>query len=157
MKKLCLLLAACLMSLAAPQPGLAQQNKSGIERLYVLYCGDIALNDASSFTPGASGPGALSVTCYLVKHAQGWLLWDTGLPDAIVNMPDGQKSPAGVWTSRKTLASQRNVWETFFVACRQPRPVPAVHVAGAEGGVRVGAAGRRPAFQTGAAGDQGGR
>jgi hypothetical protein len=40
--------------------GLAQQGKPGIERLYVLYCGDIALNDASSFTPGASGPGALS-------------------------------------------------------------------------------------------------
>ena len=63
--------------------------------MYVLYCGDIALNDASSFTPGASGPGALSVTCYLIKHSQGWLLWDTGLPDAIVSMPAGQKSNAG--------------------------------------------------------------
>jgi glyoxylase-like metal-dependent hydrolase (beta-lactamase superfamily II) len=86
------------------EPTLAQ--KSGIERLYVLYCGDIALNDASSFTPGASGPGALSVTCYLIKHSQGWFLWDTGLPDAIVPMPGGQKSNAGVWTSKRTLLSE---------------------------------------------------
>ena len=60
MKRLSLLhaaISACmalvLMSLA--QPALAQQAKPGIERMYVLYCGDIALNDASSFTPGASG------------------------------------------------------------------------------------------------------
>jgi len=72
----------------------------------VLYCGDIALNDASSFTPGASGPGALSDTCYLIKHGADWLLWDTGLPDSLVGRPDGMKSNAGVWTSSKTLASQ---------------------------------------------------
>jgi N-acyl homoserine lactone hydrolase len=79
---------------------------SGIERMYVLYCGDIALNDASSFTPGASGPGALSVSCYLIKHRQGWLIWDTGIPDTIASMPNGQKSNAGNWTSRRTLMSQ---------------------------------------------------
>src|SRR5579872_2743821 len=77
---------------ATLQPGLAQQaspppRTAGVERLYVLYCGDIALNDASSFTPGASGPGALSDTCYLIKHQQDWLLWDTGLPDSLVAMP----------------------------------------------------------------------
>ena len=29
--------------------------------------------------------------CYLIKHAQGWMLWDTGVTDAIAAMPDGQK------------------------------------------------------------------
>lgn len=95
-----------LLSLAPS--AFAQQGQPGIERMYVLYCGDIALNDASSFTPGASGPGALTVTCYLIKHARGWVLFDTGLGDAIVNMPNGQKSNAGVWTLKKTLASQLN-------------------------------------------------
>jgi len=33
-------------------------------------------------------------------------LWDTGLGDAIVSMQDGQKSNAGVWYVKKTLASQ---------------------------------------------------
>jgi hypothetical protein len=52
--------ASAILSLA--HPALAEPAKPGIERMYVLYCGDIHLNDASSFTPGASGPGHLSVT-----------------------------------------------------------------------------------------------
>jgi glyoxylase-like metal-dependent hydrolase (beta-lactamase superfamily II) len=96
--------ASTLIALAPP--ALAQTAKPGIERMYVLYCGDIALNDASSFTPGASGPGHLTVTCYLIKHARGWVLFDTGVGDAIVDMPNGQKSRAGVWTVKKTLVSQ---------------------------------------------------
>jgi N-acyl homoserine lactone hydrolase len=109
--RICLLLAVMSAWLMAPQSGWTQQASlqpaaPGVERLYVLYCGDIALNDASSFTPGASGPGTLSDTCYLIKHAQDWLLWDTGLPDSLVGMPTGMKSNAGVWTSKRTLASQ---------------------------------------------------
>src|SRR5262249_51820586 len=64
------------------------------------------LNDMGRFSPGFSGPGALSVTCYLIKHAQGYLLFDTGLGDAIAGMPNGQRSNAGVWHVKKTLASQ---------------------------------------------------
>jgi hypothetical protein len=29
--------------------------------------------------------------CYLIKHAQGWMLWDTGLTDALAAQPEGQK------------------------------------------------------------------
>jgi glyoxylase-like metal-dependent hydrolase (beta-lactamase superfamily II) len=100
-------LATCLAAaIAGFAPALAQQAKADAERMYVLYCGDIALNDASSFTPGATGPGALSVTCYLIKHGQDWVLFDTGLGDAIINMPQGQKSNAGIWTVKKTLTGQ---------------------------------------------------
>jgi N-acyl homoserine lactone hydrolase len=99
--------AMCLTAaIAGIAPALAQQAKPDVERMYVLYCGDIALNDASSFTPGASGPGALSVTCYLIKHGQDWVLFDTGLGDAIISMPQGQKSNAGVWTVKNALTSQ---------------------------------------------------
>jgi hypothetical protein len=54
---------ALVVAFAGPQT-FAQQpaGKPGIERMYVLYCGDIALDNASEFTPGATGPGALSVT-----------------------------------------------------------------------------------------------
>jgi glyoxylase-like metal-dependent hydrolase (beta-lactamase superfamily II) len=86
--------------------GFAQQPKNEIEKFYVFYCGDIALNDMGRFSPGYSGPGVLSVTCYLIKHSQGWLLFDTGLGDQLVNMPEGQRSNAGVWTVKKTLAAQ---------------------------------------------------
>ena len=48
-------------------------------------------------------------TCYLIKHAQGWFLWDTGVSDAIAAMPNGQ-APADPrathWRRPKTLASQ---------------------------------------------------
>jgi len=47
--------------------------------------------------------------CYLIHHAQGWLLWDTGVADAIAAMPAGQ-APADPrmthWRRPKTLASQ---------------------------------------------------
>src|SRR4051812_1292314 len=103
MKRFSLLVAIILALIADVLPASAQ---NGIERVYVLYCGDIALTDMGRFSPGYSGPGALSGTCYLIKHAQGYLLWDTGLPDNIATMPEGQKSNAGVWTVKKTLASQ---------------------------------------------------
>src|SRR5205807_203241 len=47
--------------------------------------------------------------CYLIRHTQGWLLWDTGVTDAIAAMPEGQ-APADPrmthWRRPKTLASQ---------------------------------------------------
>jgi len=99
------ILAAWALAGSVPS-ALAQKAKPGIERMYVLYCGDIHLNDASSFTPGASGPGHLTVTCYLIKHARGYVLFDTGVGDHIVKLPNGQKSRAGYWTVKKTLESQ---------------------------------------------------
>jgi N-acyl homoserine lactone hydrolase len=47
--------------------------------------------------------------CYLIKHAQGWMLWDTGVTDAIAAMPEGQRPSdprATHWRRPKTLASQ---------------------------------------------------
>ena len=47
--------------------------------------------------------------CYLIKHSQGWMLWDTGVADAIANMPDGLKPSdprATLWKRPKTLAAQ---------------------------------------------------
>ena len=105
MKSLWLVFGALLRWFAGAQPGLAQP-KPGIERIYVLYCGEIALNDMGRFSPGFSGPGMLTDTCYLIKHAQGWLLWDTGVGDGIAAMPNGQRNPASTWTRTKTLGGQ---------------------------------------------------
>jgi N-acyl homoserine lactone hydrolase len=47
--------------------------------------------------------------CYLIKHSQGWMLWDTGVTDAIAAMPDGQ-APADPkathWRRPMTLVSE---------------------------------------------------
>ncbi len=95
-----LLLAAC----AAP----SQQGGSGVERMYVIDCGENHTNDISRWTPGVNvgKPGQFSNNCYLIKHAQGWMLWDTGNADALAAMPNGRTNPAGTITAfmRKPLA-----------------------------------------------------
>lgn len=47
--------------------------------------------------------------CYLIRHRDGWLLWDTGVSDAIASIPDGERPPdprATHWRRPKTLAAQ---------------------------------------------------
>jgi N-acyl homoserine lactone hydrolase len=31
--------------------------------------------------------------CYLIKHAKGWMLWDSGMADSIARMPEGLPNP----------------------------------------------------------------
>jgi glyoxylase-like metal-dependent hydrolase (beta-lactamase superfamily II) len=78
--------------------------------MYVLNCGESRTTDLSMWSPGFNVGKAWEFTdnCYLIKHKDGWMLWDTGMSDAIVNMPDGLKAAGGLLTLRvtKTLASQ---------------------------------------------------
>jgi N-acyl homoserine lactone hydrolase len=105
--------AACclaLLSALSSQPSYAQA-KPGIERLYILYCGEGTAGDISLWSPGVNVGKTMefSVNCYLIKHAQGWLLWDTGVADAVAAMPDGQPPPNPRMTRyrrTKTMASQ---------------------------------------------------
>src|SRR5437016_12427250 len=82
----------------------------GLERLYVLDCGQNIGKDQSRWSPGVNEGQAIefSDNCYLIRHAKGLLLWDTGVPDAVAMMPDGMVVANGAITYRraKTLASQ---------------------------------------------------
>jgi glyoxylase-like metal-dependent hydrolase (beta-lactamase superfamily II) len=87
------------------------QGAPGVERLYVLNCGEGVAGDISRWSPGVNVGKSMDFVdnCYLIKHAQGWFLWDTGLADAIAAMPDGQKPAdprATHWRRPKTLAAQ---------------------------------------------------
>ncbi len=107
--------AALLVTLASltlgSQCALAQAAKSQVERLYVIDCGTSVGPDKSRWTPGVDVGKPLDMVgnCYLIRHTQGWLLWDTGVTDAIAAMPEGQ-APADPrmthWRRPKTLASQ---------------------------------------------------
>jgi glyoxylase-like metal-dependent hydrolase (beta-lactamase superfamily II) len=95
-----------------PAPGAsAQAGKSGVERLYILNCGEGVAGDISRWSPGVNEGKSMDFVdnCYLIKHSQGWFLWDTGLADAIAAMPNGQ-APADPkathWRRPKTLAAQ---------------------------------------------------
>jgi N-acyl homoserine lactone hydrolase len=104
-------LAAAAISavMLSAQPSLAQ-TKTGVDRLYVRDCGQGFLPDQARLSPGVNvgQPLDISDNCYLIHHAQGWLLWDTGLADAISAMPDGLpgEGTAPSWRRPKTLISQ---------------------------------------------------
>ena len=104
-----ILLAAllCAAPVAIPTPSGAQ---GGIERLYVLDCGQNIGRDQGRWSPGVNEgkPMEFSDNCYLIRHAKGLLLWDTGVPDAVAAMPDGMVVAGGAITYRraKTLAAQ---------------------------------------------------
>jgi N-acyl homoserine lactone hydrolase len=90
---------------------LAQSEKTGVEKLYVLNCGEGTAGDISRWTPGLNEGKTMDFvdSCYLVKHAKGWFLWDTGIADAVAAMPNGltPADPKAVtWRRPKTLAAQ---------------------------------------------------
>ena len=61
------------------------------EKLYRLDCGRSIANDESIWTPGENKGHSIefSSTCWLIKRGNQWLLWDTGVPEATANDPNG--------------------------------------------------------------------
>jgi glyoxylase-like metal-dependent hydrolase (beta-lactamase superfamily II) len=84
-------LAAALAACTPPA-----QQAPAIE-LYAMDCGHAQFSDIGVFADDHSFDGQsreLIVPCYLIRHPSGDLIWDTGLPEAIADMPDGF-SPQG--------------------------------------------------------------
>ena len=92
-------------------PARAQSKSSSVDKLYVLDCGKGRAPDESErWTPGSNvgKPLEISVNCYLIHHAKGYFLWDTGLSDRVAALPNGwlpTNNPAAdiLWTRAKTL------------------------------------------------------
>ncbi len=87
------------------------QGKSGIDRLYIFDCGQGTAADMSRWTPGENVGKPMDVVdnCYLIHHvSQGYLLWDTGVTDAIAGRPEGPPPSNGApnWRKPTTLAAQ---------------------------------------------------
>ena len=101
---------AALAALAISTAIAAAQNKSGVDRLYILNCGEGVAGDISRWSGedvGKSMP--MAENFYLIHHTQGWLLWDTGVTDAIAAMPNGEapSDPRAIhWYRPKTLAAE---------------------------------------------------
>ncbi len=81
-----------------------------VDRMYVLECGESRTSDVSNWSPGVDVGVAreFSANCYLIRHGKDWLLWDSGMSDAIAEKPDGVVAGGGILTLyvRKTLQSQ---------------------------------------------------
>lgn len=111
MNRAWVLVAALLFGCMSIDAADAQSSQLGVEKLYILNCGEGVAGDISRWSPGVNEGKSMDFvdTCYLVKHGQDWFLWDTGIPDAVAAMPNGlaPADPKAVhWRRAKTLAAQ---------------------------------------------------
>jgi len=102
----CALFAAGLAACAQ----MSGEGRSGVQHMYVFDCGENQTNDLSRWSPGFNVGKyfEFSDQCYLIRHAKGLMLWDSGLSDSIASTPGGVVRGGGAIRSivGKTLASQ---------------------------------------------------
>jgi len=81
----CALLAAGLAACAQ----MSGEGRSGVQRMYVFDCGENQTNDLSRWSPGFNVGKyfEFSDQCYLIRHAKGLMLWDSGLSDRSLLRP----------------------------------------------------------------------
>tara|TARA_R110002096_G_scaffold164949_3_gene333179 strand:- start:367 stop:1224 length:858 start_codon:yes stop_codon:yes gene_type:complete len=68
------------------------QAEGGAVKLYTLDCGTVNMLDLSVFSREGKYVGEKNLAadpCYLITHPKGNFLWDTGLPQALADMPEG--------------------------------------------------------------------
>jgi N-acyl homoserine lactone hydrolase len=84
-------LFAFFTAMVAGCAGSGGAGSGAVERLYVFNCGESTVSDVSRWTPGVNvgKPGAFSANCYLIRHAKGWMMWDSGINDNDATMPKG--------------------------------------------------------------------
>jgi N-acyl homoserine lactone hydrolase len=108
--RLLLVASASLAILAGcASPGTPTASKRTVDRLYVLYCGEAKIPDISPWSPGFNAGKAFefSDNCYLIRHGDDWMMWDTGFPDALASVAEGAAGARNMRVYRKrTLASQ---------------------------------------------------
>jgi N-acyl homoserine lactone hydrolase len=76
---------------APPAPAGPSKDGAVAERLYRIDCGHSLANDESVWTPGANVGKSLefSSTCWLIKHGNDSVMWDTGVPESALGDPKG--------------------------------------------------------------------
>src|SRR6202011_4728797 len=87
-------LVAVLLCLASI-PSARAASETPTLRLYALDCGRAVFSDMSMFSDADDydgQPGQRADPCFLIRHPQGTLLWDTGLGDKIAAHPEGVDS-----------------------------------------------------------------
>ena len=76
--------------------------------LWRLDCGDFQINDINAFMSDTSEyparPKHLVGSCYLIRHGDQYLLWDSGMPAALVGHPD--VNPVMTVTLRSRIVDQ---------------------------------------------------
>ena len=99
-------IAAIVVALAISAGAASAQTKCAVDKLYILNCGEGVAGDISRWSPGVNVGKSMDFVdnCYLIHHSQGWLLWDTGIADAIAAMPDASSVRRRVVHNSKSRA-----------------------------------------------------
>jgi glyoxylase-like metal-dependent hydrolase (beta-lactamase superfamily II) len=87
-----------LLAVVVATPAFAADPVSEV-RLYALDCGRVEFKDMGFFSDTGEydgKPGNLAVPCFLIRHAKGALLWDTGLGDKLAESKDGVELAGGI-------------------------------------------------------------
>jgi N-acyl homoserine lactone hydrolase len=100
------LIAAMCLQVAA--------HAAGLERMYVLNCGESETKDVSAnWSPGVNEgkPRLFSDNCYLIRHEKGLFLWDSGIADAVAEKPEGVSGAGGLLVLKVTRTLQAQLKE----------------------------------------------
>jgi N-acyl homoserine lactone hydrolase len=88
------LLAACAPKTKTPapaaEPEVTEVGAAAPLTVNVLDCGTIGVSDLDVFSSSGDYAGQadeFTDTCYLINHPKGHLLWDLGLPTALIGQP----------------------------------------------------------------------
>jgi N-acyl homoserine lactone hydrolase len=86
--RMCAVVAAAVLAGCAGAPS---ERHGTVERMYVFNCGESRVADVSRWTPGVNvgKPAEFSANCYLIRHAKGWMMWDSGINDKVAAMSEG--------------------------------------------------------------------
>ena len=71
--------------------------------LYAMDCGRARFADADSLADDGAYKGVakdLVIPCFLIRHPKGDLVWDTGVPETIADLPNGA-GPGGMVVAHK--------------------------------------------------------
>jgi N-acyl homoserine lactone hydrolase len=100
--------AGCLAVFLALVGCATMQQPASVDRMYVINCGENRVTDISRWTPGVNvgQPATFGNHCYLIRHAKGLMLWDSGNADSLAALPSGLTVAGGLITvfMRKPLA-----------------------------------------------------
>ncbi|HUE80204.1 MAG TPA: N-acyl homoserine lactonase family protein [Sphingomicrobium sp.] len=100
-------LAAAAAALALATSANAQVQAPEVE-LWRLDCGTLTIKEFNSFffdtLEAKPGPRDVVNSCYLVRHQDQYLLWDSGLPAALIGKPN--ESPLLIASMTTTIADQ---------------------------------------------------
>ncbi len=78
-------------------------------KLYAMSCGHLEMTDLTLFARSGhldGQAGEMPVPCFLIRHPEGDLLWDAGLPDAIAPGDNGETMEGLTMTIPRTFAEQ---------------------------------------------------